>query len=396
VTADVGALNYWTNATGPKTAVAAASRTGMFYSSDDSTRIAFSVGATATGTEIAVTSAAAAANTPVLTAGNTVNLAAATGVGANPPSCSPDIGFVGKVLFAAYCTGTNAATKAARLVTVPDGATPAPKRLDSATANGAASVQPFWSADATGAKVFVINSAATARGRIIFNGATRTEADLEVDTQDGLMLDDGSAVVYRVQNGAGTTKAIRRATAVAPPVITDLVATSAEGILAISRDQKHALYYTLAPVNGLVDIRALSTTPPPAPVDIVATAAGYPFGFTGNGTTVLYQTDVDAMGIGKLKAKPVAGGAEKDLAANMFDARPLKTGTGVIILDNPQDAANGQITTVDLKLTDAVTGGTPKLLADTVISDGFEVSGTRLVYARFAATGGGLFSIAVP
>jgi hypothetical protein len=368
----------------------------MFYSSTDSTRIAFSVGATATSTDLAVTSAALGAVTPVLTTTNAVNLAAAAPVGAAPAACPPDIGFVGKILFAAYCTGTTATTKAARLMTVPDAST-TPKRLDTATAGAAASVQPFWSADTTGTKVFVINSAATARGRIIFNGATRTEATLDADTQDGLMLADGSAVLYRVQNAAGTTKAIRHATTVAAPVITDLVATAAEGLLSLSHDQKHLLYHTLAPTAaGLLDIHALGTAPPPAPVDIVTTAAAYPFGFTGNAAIVLYQTELDANGIGKLKSKPVAGGAEKELATLMFDARPVGAAAGVLILDNPQSAASGKVTTVDIKWTDGVLGGAPVLLADTVPTDGFEISGTHLVFARYAATGAGLYTTLLP
>jgi hypothetical protein len=211
------------------------------------------------------------------------------------------------------------------------------------------------------------------------------------------MLADGSAVIYHVKNAAGTTKAIRHATTVATPVKTDLVATGAEGLLSVSRDQKHLLYHTLAPTAaGLVDIHALGTAPPAAPVDIVATAAAYPFGFTGNAAVVLYQTDLDANGIGKLKAKPVAGGVEKELATLMFDARAVGAAAGVLVLDNPQSAASGKVTTVDLKWVDGVLGSAPSLLAETVPTDGFEVSGSLLVFARYAATGAGLYVSPLP
>ncbi|MEA2747969.1 MAG: hypothetical protein QOI41_2112, partial [Myxococcales bacterium] len=117
VTAGIGTLGYWSKASGPKAAVAAASKSGMFFSTTDSARIAFSVAATANSTDLALTTPVAAANTPVLTgttgAGRAINLAAAA-------NCAPDIRFKGKILFAAYCTGTAAGTTAARLVTIPD------------------------------------------------------------------------------------------------------------------------------------------------------------------------------------------------------------------------------------------------------------------------------------
>lgn len=400
VTTGVGTLGYWTKATGVKAAVSTTSAKNFFFSNPDSSRIAFSVGATATatGTSLAVTTPALASPTPVLTGANyAINLASAVPPAVDKPAtCVPDIGFTGKALFAAYCTGVAATATDARLVTVPDGATPAVKRLDAVTAGAAESVQPLWSASTAGDKVFTINSAPNARGRIIFNAATVTSATLDVDTQDGVMLDDGSSVVFRVENAAGTTKAIRRATAVAAPVTTDLVATAAEGLLSISRDQKHALYHTLPfSADGLVDIRVLSTTPPPALTDIVPTAAAYPFGFTGDNTTVLYQTDPDANGIGKLKSKPVAGGAEKTLATNMYDLRPLTTGAGVLILDNPKQVTGQKILTVDIKYLDVAAGGTPKLLADTVPTTSFIVSGTRLVYSLLG-TGAGVYSTTIP
>ncbi|MDB5219843.1 MAG: hypothetical protein JWO86_7770 [Myxococcaceae bacterium] len=399
VTAGIGTLGYWSKASGPKAAVAAASKSGMFFSTTDSARIAFSVGATATSTDLALTTPVAAANTPVLTgnagAGRAINLAAAASVGGAPPNCAPDIRFKGKILFAAYCTGTAAGTTAARLVTIPDASTTA-KRLDNASVAAAGSVIPFLSADTTGTKVFVINSGANATGRIIFNGAALTEANLENDTKDGLMLDDGTGVFYRLQNAAGTTKAIKHATTAASPVITPLVATNAEGLLAISNDQTHALYHTLPVASGLVDIRSLATKPPATSVDIVATAIAFPFGFTGNGASVLYQSDVDAQGVGNLKSKPTAGGVEKQLAAAMYDARPLPTGTGVLVLDNPVADATNMITNVDIKYLDSAGAAAPVLLADTVPSDGFDVSGTHLVYARFTGANAGLYAIALP
>jgi hypothetical protein len=402
-TAGIGTLGYWTKATGVMAAVSTTSKSGMFYSSADSSRIAFSVAATAVAaapksTDLAVTSAAAAVATPVITGNNAVNVAAATPASAGAAAaCPPDIGFVGKILFAAYCTGTTATTKAGRLVAVADASTTA-ARLDTAspTSTAAATIQPFRSVDTTGTKIFVID-AANSRGRLIFNAATRTEANLENDTQDGLMLADGSGVVYRVQNTAGTTKAIRHATAVASPAITDLVPTSAEGLLSVSLDQKHALYHSLAAAaGGLVDIHSLGTAPPPATAAIVATATAFPFGFTGDNTTVLYQTDVDANGIGKLKAQPVAGGPEKLIASNMFDARPLAAGTRMLVLDNPKTDMTTMLTSVDLKLADSAGAAAPVLLADTVQANGFDVSGTHLVFTRLATGATGLYSIPLP
>ena len=145
----------------------------------------------------------------------------------------------------------------------------------------------------------------------------------------------------------------------------------------------------------LVDIRVLSTTPPPALTDIVPTATAYPFGFTADNSTILYQTDLDANGVGKLKSKPAAGGAEKTLASNMVDLRTLPTGSGVLVLDNPKPVSGQQIVTVDIKYLDVAAGGTPKLLAETVPTGSFRVSGTRLVYSLLGANAG-VYSTTIP
>ena len=194
-TTGVGTINLWSKATGPKLLVSTTAIAGVFTASADGTRVAFGVGATPIGaptaTGIAITDTATASPTAVLTGvGNRMNLAAAA------KDCSPDIAFVGRTFFGAYCTGTAAASVNAQLVTVPGTSTTPAVLIDNSPG-----IQPFWQPDTAGAKLFVIGLANGAnnpdQGRIVTvaGGGITT---LDDNTLDGFMLGDGSAAIWQV------------------------------------------------------------------------------------------------------------------------------------------------------------------------------------------------------
>lgn len=398
ISGGLGTINVWTKGNGAKAGVSTVSIPGVFGASSDGSRVAFSVGGTIdntdpanptpTATNLAVTDSANPTGTAIKLGATTlsVNLASQT--------CFPDIGFAGNVFLAGFCP---AGSDTGQHLYAVGAADTAATRLDGTGAT--TSLKPmadgtFWSADATGSKVFaIVGSAATGR---IFNGSGGTLASIGTGIVEGLMQSDGSAVVYRNATTLG------RATAVAPPVSTTLLAggTTPKGIQALSKDGNKLLFNTMdPPANGapLVDIRAIdTTTAAQTPVDIVATGTGYPLGFTGDSAHVLYYTDVSNSGV-TLKTKTPAGTGETTLATNIVAARPARAGSGVLIRTNKQqDAATG-LTTYDLQSVDAAGGGgTPKTIASGVPAGLYEVSGSKLVYVSFDTTYAGLYVTTLP
>jgi hypothetical protein len=381
----IGTVNLWTKASGAKPALSTTSRVGLFSATADGARAAFSVGATATSTDLAVTDTAAPAATAVLTGANAINLAASL-------DCAPRLAFAGGALFGAYCNGTLAGANAARLVTV----TPAgvAKRLDDANVNAAGTIRPFFSIDKAGDKVFVI-SAGGSRGHVILPAtapAAGGDIPVELDTEEGFLRDDGSAVIYRT----GVDDALKRATTADPPVIVTLVATGVKEVLAVDKTQSRVLFHTLDPATAddLVDLRSLDTTPavPTPPVDIVPTAAAAPVGFSADGASILYFSDL-ATG-SKLKTQPAGGGPEQLLALDIGAAMIAPDGSGVVLVTD--DVVQGQETLLTLAYVDTLVGGAPHPIADHVPQGAYRFSGRKFVFARTSETSPGLFRVDLP
>jgi hypothetical protein len=392
----VGTFNVWTKANGFKTVTGSNSFDGIFAASTDGTRIVFSVNtpAAATSTSLAVTDSSAPTGTAVLTGNAALNLAAAQPpmAGGNP-SCSPDLGFSGAVLYAGYCTGTNAATTTGRLYAVPAGAAPTPQRLDGVGNAGTLVADAggrFFHADSTGANLFVIQ-ATNNTGAVIKTGAAPTTTTLDANTSTGLLLKDGTAFYH-----AGTSLVHATLGAGAPTKDALLAAaTPLSGLIGLSTDQKHALLAESAPANNLTDIRAIdTTTKAQTPKDIVATSTANPFGFAANDTLVLYGTDPVATGL-KLKTRPVGGGTESVLAMDALFAFSAPAATSVVFATNQQmlGTAPNQVTVFDLKYVPTA-GGTAYAIGGSVA--GVDVSGTTVVFTSLDAKAAGLYAFAMP
>lgn len=389
-----GTLNVWTRATGMKTGVATDSVPGIFAASADGSRIAFTQGATLNeagnaveSAEVGVRDTAAADNAITLTgtgvgAGNAVNVAAT--------NCRPDWGFVGKVLIAAHCTGTSPDAVNAKILLVPDGATPTLTRLD-ATGSAAPAMQPFWLADATASKVLYMTNA-TRQVRVRQVGGDVTNID--TDVAQPALLSDGSAVIY-----LKTTGELIKATVAESPEKTTL-AEGVKSILYVSADEKQILFRKLDRVQQLADLHVVDhTAATPSPVVIEATASVIPAGFNGASSHVLFLGDVGGSGA-SLKSIPVAGGTAKTVAQNTFGARLVSEGNGAVVTTNPKQLGQppNTITVFDLSFVDGVAGGQPLKINESMPQGEFRLKGKRLVYSKFVLQGNdnGLYAATLP
>lgn len=379
-----GTINVWSKAAGAKTALATDSAAGVFTASSDGSRVAYSVATNAQGTQtdlwVTDTSAAAVVTNGIFAVADSINLASAGG------DCAPDMEFVGKKLFAAFCTGTSANATDARLYYVPEAST-SEVRLDTAGA-AAGLIQPLWFSDKTGSKLFVVGAGASSTGRII-DVAGNTSVALEDGTGlAGFLTDDGSAVVYRTNAGG-----LKRAGTGASPAPKTLFA-GAKIVLDRSGDKSRMIVTTLDPANDLVDIRSVDTvTENQTPKDIVATATSYPIGFSGSGGQVVYLTDMTDT-TNKLKSKPSTGGTERELAKDIEALGIAPQGDGLIIVENGQP--QGNLTLSDLRYVDAATGASSAKITDGVPDSGFIIAKKKLVYTRIAQTGAGLYVADLP
>lgn len=380
VTAGLGTFNVWTKAAGVKSLAGAQSRVGIFAATEDGARIAYTNGVTNGQLSLGVSDAATPTTTAVLSAQTGINQNAATPQGQNPPVCRPVLRFTGKRLFIAYCTANNGN---ARITTVPDGANATAIRLDAA--GGAGTVRPGFDADTGGTKLFAVSSDANATGRVITVAAADVQ-ELEDQTGPGFVLPDGSAVIYRTATG------LRRASANGMPNPTSLV-DGAKAILGVTSDVSRVLYRTLddAPTGG--DLRTVGTAAGSMPSEIVGIGTARPLGFSGSNADVLYFTDIGQAGA-KLKAKPAAGGAERELASGIVGAAPAPAGDSVITFANPTQPVPN-VTVVEIAHVSAKGGAVTKL-ADAVPQGGLAFSGKKLVYTRFAEQGSGLYTLDLP
>lgn len=380
----VGTINVWSKAAGAKTALNAASAAGVFAGSSDGSRVAFSVAANPQGTQtdlwVTDTATAAAVTNGIFIVNDSINLASAGG------DCAPDMEFVGKKLFAAFCTGTSANATDARLYLVPDAST-TEVRLDTVgAANGL--IKPLWFSDTTGTKLFVVGAGASSTGRVIDTVASTSVALEDGTGLAGFVTDDGSAVVYRTNAGG-----LKRAGTGAAPAPKTLLA-GAKIILDRSRDKSKMLVSTLDPANDLVDIRSVDTvTENQTPKDIVATATAYPIGFTGSGGHAVYLTDMTDT-TNKLKAKPTAGGTERELAKDIEALGIEPGGDGLILVEN--GVPQGQLTLSELRYVNAGTGASSAKITDGVPDSGFIIQKKKLVYTRVAQMGAGLYVADLP
>ncbi len=391
----LGAFHYWTPGTSARMNVAQLSVRDSFWSTADGKLVAFLANATLaegapSSAELVIASTATGALTPVLTGAERVSFDAA--------SCGSSIDFAGETLLAAYCPG---GSDTARLVTVPNAATPVRRVL----VDGG--LRPSWRADATGSKVFVI-AQSDGEGRVVTSDATDPApvAVVEPGVEEGFMMRDGSAVVYR------TATTLRRAPITAPlvsPLVpVTIAAGDALGILDVSLDQELVLYRSLAgiPVDvqnpdgeRYVDLRTIRTDASDgAPSVLVDTERAIPLSLTGDGSRALYFSKAP-----RLVAAASDGSGERSMRLDFNGMHVRPSGSGAILTVNPRQLGQSAVTDlvhVDFS-KDGPEAGSPatKKVAESVGSGGYRfgvASPNKLVYAHLAMTGQGLYAIDLP
>ena len=398
----VGKLNLWSKAGGAKAAVATNSPVGFISASEDGARLAFGFNTPADTVDVAITTAAAPSSA--------ANATTAVIAGLNIKDCQPDFGFVGKIFFSAQCVGTSTN---ANLVTIPDASVTVTTLVDGTTAANA--LKATWLADKAGTKLFVMGIQNNQARVVTVAGAT--VARIENNVRAGILSDDGTKLFYWTgvasppATAPGTDGAIRSAPTNAtnaapanPPAgaVTLVTAPGFPGIgnvTGVASDKSHILIRKLARVAPAgevprTDINVIdTTTAAQTPTVILPTATGLVAGFTATNSHLIFQTEVSAQGLGKLKVRGLAaGGADRDVAAAALLARPLPTGTKGLFVDNPKQVGDG--VTVDVKVFDAAATAAPTTVVAGV-DPFFEISGTKLVYVKPGATGG-LYASDIP
>jgi len=177
-----GTFNVWTAASGVKTGLSRSGRSvpGLFRATADGGRIAFSVDATSSTSQLAVldTSSATPQTTGVLT----------SRINVTSDSCKPNFEFTGRLLVGAYCASGYAT--AAELHVVSDG-TAYDRRVDNATTGR---ITPYFAANNDASQLFVTNTYDRAWIVTVATGDAVSPDD-DVAPHTGFFTPDGSMVV---------------------------------------------------------------------------------------------------------------------------------------------------------------------------------------------------------
>jgi hypothetical protein len=389
----IGTVNVWTKAAGAKVNVATNSIPGYGDASEDGSKIMFSFNSPGDTADFAITSpgapqAVASATTGIIP---NVNVVAQT--------CAASFGFVAKAFVSVHCPGNGQGLTKASLVYLPDAASPTPVTLIDGTPT-ANSLKPGFTVNKSGTRVAVIGiTSSQLRVVTLAGGATAT---IENNVGYAFLNDDASKVIYRkTDNSLWSAAPVNNSTPAATPAgATNLVAAGGiAGVLDVSPNSAYAVFRKLAPVGAAdnfprSDLNLIdTTTAAQAGTALVATATGGVAGFTDTSSHVLYMADMaGGSGIGKLKARSVAGGAERDVAASAGLVRTIGGGTKVTFMGNPQVV--GQVATVDISVFDAANNVAPTLLV-TGADPYDEVSSGKVVFVK-PGVAGGLYVTQVP
>jgi hypothetical protein len=361
----IGAFHTYTSANGVKDGDTK-SVAGLFGASDDGSRIVYTTAATSTPT-MTLTIAGADLSTPTTVVAN-------VGVGTSTKRCLPTFGFVGTRLLAAACTGT-ATTATVHAI-----------EADGTAVTVLTSAQSFWAADKAGDKVLVISSVGSASVHSLPDNKSTT---IDTGVGFGALSDDGSTVLYR----AGT--ALKRSSTSVPAPQT-VVAQGVRGLLTVSTDLAWVMAFSNAPdtQNQAVeryDIQLADAKNPGALSALLAATTGTPIGFTATNSHAVYMTDLPLSGVvGSLRAKPLAGGAEVELAKDAFLPQIMESGARVLYQANLKASGNSAVG--DILVHDLASGKDAKAIVGAV--DAGYISDGKNVYYTMGDKG--LFSSAIP
>ncbi len=378
----IGAFGFWTKAGGLHLDVAPASYATYFRASHDGSRLAFfsNAGAVPNGTlttaDLSVARASSATTTAVFTGTDRVSFEDA--------SCLPRIGFAGDRLIATYCA-PGATT--ARLSMVSDFTTAVARVL---VTDG---LDSDWSADQTGSNVFVV-ARSDKQGSVVTDTAIVPGARVPIESgiDQGFMLRDGSAVVYR----KGTTLKRALVTNLASPIT--MATGDASGILEVSSGAGVVLYHALPGIpldpkdptgDRFVDLRTVPTNATnAAPTVLVSDARTYALGLTADGSHALFLSK--GFKLGRVK---IASAVESTMPPTFQTVSTTPSGAAVVLCVDTRQV--GTKTVCDLDYVDFAGNAEPVRIAESVpsgVSFYFGVAAPKkLAYVVIASANAGLY-----
>jgi hypothetical protein len=222
-----------------------------------------------------------------------------------------------------------------------------------------ADTRPFFSADQTGSRVFVIGTAGDAEVHTLPGNAV---TPIATNVVSGRLTPDGETLFYTTTSGA-----LHRVSSDDPTAGIELSASGAREILLVSPDQSRAVVAALPGDDANAssvryDLALVSLTTPGAPLSLVATSTGVPIRFTRSGSHLLYLTDVPASGRkgAKLRARPIAGGPEVVVGTEVATLLEPQGSTRLVFTEEQPDY------TRDLKVVDLEGDVAPKPVIDDV------------------------------
>jgi hypothetical protein len=374
-TANVGDLSVWTSDTGTHRIGITTYSEGLVAASEQGVTIAYTANLKNDTMDLMI--APSDLSAPQV-------LIAAVGRGSET-TCGPSMGFVGERLFVGWCTAGNRTGKIQRFENAAGTWTPTTIAEDAL---------PAWSADSSGDRVFYQSS--NYSGNYAQEGETHV---IDAGVSSGIMLPDGSAVLYTVGDQL-------RRTGIPDVNPLSVVTRGYSQAAEYSRAFDQALYSTTVTYdNGTRrDLRVARTDQfNPAPTELVPDpVAELPrSAFTKDGRFVLYLTDVTPTG-GTLHVRSIDGD-ERLVLNGVVDVVAAHDST-IVFTDGSSDPDVYPVVT-DLKLLDVATSSIPALI-EPKIAEGrtfqLDASGSHVVYVRSgvdrdaSAAREGLFVQAVP
>jgi hypothetical protein len=309
-------------------------------------------------------------------------------------SCIPQIGFVGALAVATYCTsasgsGAEAGPAAATLATWKGSGW-----ATGVTVSSAAS--PFWSRDASQTQV----AYRTAAGLYAYDASTGTSALIDPAGVAGLFTSDSSTLVYTATDGS-----IRRATLTSPSPLVVLPGIDAgagyAGLIALSGDGNHLLaYQNLGTSVGTSDLYFASTAPGSTAITLSSspTAAVYGDPFTLDSTHALFLTSVDVDQVGDYSALAVTGTTPAPLGSLVWQG--VATSAAKVVFNDNWVGATNTSGRADLESIDtsAAASVATKLVSAADTSFFLSSDRSQLLYSwsRCAGAQAGLYVMSAP
>jgi hypothetical protein len=296
-----------------------------------------------------------------------------------PIGCNPTLRFFAGRLLMLHCPSLSSTTK--NLLTSFDvtgtGATDVTLATDA---------RSYDVADGVGV---LVTSTSGALNIVAADGSgTITQTPLATNAWRGRFTPDGSAVIVVTLTAGGMERIDLTSHAV-----TQLQASGVRNLYHLSDDGQRATYYqTLDGDAGTEDIWMTDTLHAGTTAVQLSGLTTYMFSaFTSDSAFVFYASDDTGNWIGALRARPVAGGAERVLTTSCYDAI-WAGGSRLVYTDNV--TGKSPDVRADLWVVDLAGGGAPTKLA-TQVYNNFDVlsNNTKVIYLEPDV---GLHTVALP